>query len=61
MGAPKGKPHRHYTAEEKLSYITACQESHVSQARFAKENGINASMLQRWMKEYAEQGEEGLA
>lgn len=61
MGAPKGKTHRHYTAEEKLSYITACQESHVSQARFAKENGINASMLQRWMKEYAEQGEEGLA
>ena len=32
MGAPKGKTHRHYTAEEKLSYITACQESHVSQA-----------------------------
>ena len=61
MGAPKGKPHRHYTAEEKLSYITACQESHISQARFAKENGINASILQRWMKEYAEQGVEGLA
>ena len=61
MGAPKGKPHRHYTAEEKLSYITEYQESHISQSRFAKEKGINVSILQRWMKDYAEQGDEGLA
>ena len=61
MGAPKGKPHRQYTAEEKLSYITAYQESHISQSRFAKEHGLNDSILRRWMREYAEQGEEGLA
>ena len=61
MGAPKGKPHRQYTAEEKLFYITAYQESHISQSKFAKENGINDSMLRRWMREYAEQGTEGLA
>ena len=61
MGAPKGKPHRQYTAGEKLSYITAYQESHISQARFAKEHGLNDSVLRRWMKEYAAQGEAGLA
>ena len=61
MGAPKGKPHRQYTAEEKLSYITAYQEAHISQSRFVKENGISISMLNRWMKDYAEQGEAGLA
>ena len=61
MGAPKGKPHRKFTAEEKLTYITKCQESHISQSRFAKEEGINVSVLQRWMREYAEQGIEGLA
>ena len=61
MGAPKGKPHRHYSAEEKLSYIITYQESHISQSKFAKEQRINVSTLQRWMKDYAEQGEAGLA
>ena len=61
MGAPKGKPHRKFTPEEKLRYITELQESHISQSRFAKEQGINISILKRWMKDYAEQGEEGLA
>ena len=61
MGAPKGKKHRQFTAEEKLAYITAYQESHMSQTRFAKEYGLNDSVLRRWMREYAEQGEEGLA
>ena len=61
MGAPKGKPHRKFTPKEKLRYITELQESHISQSRFAKEQGINISILKRWMKDYAEQGEEGLA
>ena len=61
MGSPKGKPHRKFTAEEKLRYINQFQESHISQSKFARENGLNVSMLRRWMKEYAEQGEEGLA
>ena len=61
MGSLKGKPHWKFTAEEKLSYINQFQESHISQSKFAKENGLNVSVLQRWMKEYAEQGEEGLA
>ena len=61
MGSPKGKPHRKFTAEEKLRYINQFQESHISQSKFARENGLNVSMLRRWMKEYSEQGEEGLA
>lgn len=61
MGSPKGKPHRKFTAEEKLRYINQFQESHISQSKFAKEHRLNLSMFKRWMKEYAEQGEEGLA
>lgn len=61
MGAPKGKPHRQFTPEEKLAYIAKFQEAHISQSKFAKEYGLNLSMFKRWMKEYAEQGEAGLA
>lgn len=61
MGAPKGKPHRKFTQEEKLAYIAEFQAAHISQSKFAKEHELNLSMFKRWMKEYAEQGEEGLA
>ena len=61
MGAPKGKPHRKFTQEEKLAYIAEFQDAHISQSKFAKERGLNLSMFNRWMKEYAEQGEAGLA
>lgn len=61
MGSPKGKPHRKFTQEEKLSYIAGFQAAHISQSRFAKEHGLNVSVFRRWLQEYAEQGEEGLA
>ena len=61
MGAPKGKPHRKFTQAEKLAYISEYQDAHISQSKFAKEHGLNLSMFERWMKEYAEQGEVGLA
>ena len=61
MGAPKGKPHRKFTQEEKLAYIAEFQAAHISQSKFAKEHELNLSMFKRWMKEYAEQGKEGLA
>ena len=55
MGAPKGKPHRKFTQTEKLAYISEFQDAHISQSKFAKEHGLNLSMFERWMKEYAEQ------
>ena len=61
MGAPKGKTHRKFTQEEKLAYIAAFRDAHISQSKFAKEHGLTLSMFKRWMKEYAEQGEAGLA
>lgn len=61
MGAPKGKPHRKFTQAEKLAYISEFQDAHISQSKFAKEHGLNLSMFERWMKEYGEQGEAGLA
>lgn len=36
-------------------------DAHISQSKFAKEHGLNLSMFERWMKEYGEQGEAGLA
>jgi len=61
MGAPKGKPHRKFTQAKKLAYISEFQDAHISQSKFAKEHGLNLSMFERWMKEYGEQGEAGLA
>ena len=61
MGALKGKPHRKFTQAEKLAYISEFQDAHISQSKFAKEHGLNLSMFERWMKEYAEQGEASLA
>jgi len=52
---PKGKPHRKFTQAEKLAYISAFQDAHISQSKFAKEHGLNLSMFERWMKEYGEQ------
>ena len=61
MGTLKGKPHRKFTQAEKLAYISEFQDAHISQSKFAKEHGLNLSMFERWMKEYAEQGEASLA
>ena len=61
MGTLKGKPHRKFTQAEKLAYISEFQDTHISQSKFPKEHGLNLSMFERWMKEYAEQGEAGLA
>ena len=54
MGALKGKPHRKFTQAEKLAYISEFQDAHISQSKFAKEHGLNLSMFERWMKEYAD-------
>ena len=61
MGTLKGKHHRKFTQAEKLAYISEFQDAHISQSKFAKEHGLNLSMFERWMKEYAEQGEASLA
>jgi transposase-like protein len=40
---------RHFTAEERESWISRFRASGVSQARFAEQNGLKLKTLQRWL------------
>ena len=46
---------------EKYKVVGVAEPHDNKRAEFAKEHGINISILKRWMKDYAEQGEDGLA
>ena len=61
MGAPKGKKHRMFTQEQKVRIVEQYFEEHKSGRQFAKEQGINYGCLCRWLKQYHEEGAEGLA
>ena len=61
VGAPKGKPHRKYTQEEKLKYIEQYFQSHDSQRQYARLTGIDYGCFCRWLKAYNEEGAAGLA
>lgn len=60
MGAPKGKPHRNFSKEEKLNLVKLYLTSRTSYRQFCEKHDLNDSVLKRWVKNYAEQGEEGL-
>ena len=61
MGAPKGKKHRVFTQEQKVQILEQYFEEHKSGRQFAKEQGINYSCFCRWLKQYHEEGKDGLA
>ena len=61
MGAPKGKKHRMFTQEQKVRIVEQYFEEHKSGRQFAKEQGIDYGCLCRWLKQYHEEGAEGLA
>jgi len=58
--ASKGQKFKHWTAEEKYKIIKPIVEFEKSSSRVTKETGINNGMLSRWIKEFNEQGMEGL-
>lgn len=61
MGSPKGKTHRQYAKEEKVKYIEDFNGSHMSMRKFTMQEGLSYGMFCRWLKNYAEEGEEGLS
>ena len=48
-------------ALERFAVIRPCMEEGVSQAEVARERGVSASTVRRWIKRYQEQGLAGLA
>jgi transposase-like protein len=59
MGRPKGGKNRQYSKEEKLGIVKEVMAGK-SVLEAARESGICDSVVRRWVKTYAEQGEEGL-
>lgn len=55
MEAPRRRRRRKHSDEFKNSVIRACQEPGVSMASVALANGLNATMLRKWVVQ-AEQG-----
>lgn len=60
MGAPKGKPHRIFSKEEKIAYVEEYYKSHVSGRRYTLDKGLAYGPFCRWLKIYAEEGKDGL-
>lgn len=61
MSALKGKPHRSFTQQQKIEYVEKFLQSHISYSKFAAENNLNCSVIKKWVKQYSEEGPEGLA
>ena len=61
VGSTKGKPHRRYSQEEKLRVVERYHQEHISVLALSKSDGINYSVVQRWILEYAKEGEAALA
>lgn len=59
-GRPSGGKNKYWTAKEKLEIIKPIINFEKSSSQVTKDTGINNGMLSRWVKEYNEQGMEGL-
>lgn len=56
----KGKTHKEYSAEEKLSILKELEMQDVPVCVFAKWVGISATSIENWREAYQSQGEAGL-
>lgn len=50
------RTHRTYTREFKAELVAACQQQGASIAALAREHGMNANVLHRWLKEHERGG-----
>lgn len=56
-----GSVHRQFTFEEKLAAVKDVVERHMTLAQAMREHGVaSRSVLQKWLKQYREGGEEAL-
>ena len=49
---PARRTHRTYTPEFKAELVSACQQPGASIAALAGQQGMNANVLHRWLKEH---------
>lgn len=61
MGSPKGKTHRRYSQEEKVRIVERYYQEHISIAALSRSEGINYSIVDRWITEHAKDGDASLA
>ncbi len=59
QGRPKGGKNKYYSKEEKLKYVKQMLEGK-SCWEIEREDGINHSITNNWLKKYNEKGIEGL-
>lgn len=53
---PTRRSHRTYTKQFKAELVAACQQPDCSIAALAASHGMNANVLQRWLKEHERSG-----
>lgn len=56
----KGIPHRRYSKEEKLKYISYHLDEHMSLMEIEEKYGVRHSLVSVWTKKYLEEGAEAL-
>lgn len=56
----KGTPHRRYSKDEKMKYVSLHLDEQMSLTQIEKEYGIRNSLVGAWVKKYLEDGEEAL-
>ena len=60
MGRPKGGKNKYWSKEEKLRIVMRVENGEDSKLGIAKEEKIHRTMLDKWLRNYRENGEEGL-
>ena len=58
--ASKGQKFKKWSFEEKLRIVKRNTEDHISSKQLAKEESTTDGMICRWVREYEENGEDGL-
>ena len=61
MGSPKGKAHRRYSQEEKVRVVERYHQEHISVAALSRSEGINYSIVNRWIMNHSKEGDVSLA
>ena len=60
MAGKKGMSHTHYSYEEKLRIVNEVLQNHKSSREVGKENGMESSIIRRWVRQYSKDGIDAL-
>ena len=60
MSGKKGIAHTRYSCEEKLRIVNEVLKNHKSSIEVGRENGLDSSMIRRWVRQYNKDGIDAL-